>query len=393
MKNFKDDFDFFKNSDNVYLDSAATSQKPHSVIEAQSDFYKMHCANIHRGLHTLSNKATQMYEDARTICAEFINTESSKNIVFTKGVTEGINLLAHSLGGYETVIISSLEHHSNIVPWQLSSKNIKVIDIDKQLNINYDSYEKLLIENQNSLVSITHISNVFGNVNDVKKLTSLAHKYGCLVHIDGAQAGAHINIDVQELDVDFYTLSAHKIYAPTGVGLLYGKFELLEQMRPYQGGGAMIKDVSFDSSTYLEPPLKFEAGTQNISGVIGWAEAIRYMKSLDFDEVIEHEENIYRYGLNSLKKLDDIMIYTNANNLKSALSFNINNLHHEDIGTLLDKQGISVRTGHHCALPTMKMLNLNGTIRISFGIYNDEEDVNRFIEALKKSIDILRRHK
>jgi len=393
MKKYKDDFDFFKNSDNVYLDSAATSQKPHSVIEAQSDFYKMHCANIHRGLHTLSNKATQMYEDARTLCAEFINAESSRNIVFTKGVTEGINLLAHSLSGCKTVIISSLEHHSNIVPWQLLSKNIKVIDVDKQLNINYDSYEKLLIENPNSLVSITHISNVFGNVNDVKKLTNLAHKYGCLVHIDGAQAGAHIKIDVQELDVDFYTLSAHKIYAPTGVGLLYGKFELLEQMRPYQGGGAMIKDVSFEASTYLEPPLKFEAGTQNISGVIGWAEAIRYMNSLDFGEVIEHEEKIYSYSLDSLKKLDDIVVYTDAKNLKSALSFNINNLHHEDIGTLLDKQGVSVRTGHHCALPAMKMLGLDGTIRVSFGIYNDEEDISRFIGALKKSIDILRRHK
>jgi len=393
MKNYKDDFDFFKNSDNVYLDSAATSQKPHSVIEAQSDFYKIHCANIHRGLHTLSDKATQMYEDSRTLCAEFINAESSRNIVFTKGVTEGINLLAHSLSAYDTVIISSLEHHSNIVPWQLYDKNIKVIEVDKELNIDYVNYEKLLFENPNSLVSITHISNVFGNENDVKKLTSLAHKYGCLVHIDGAQAGAHIKIDVQALDVDFYTLSAHKIYAPTGVGLLYGKFKLLEQMRPYQGGGAMIKDVSFESSTYLDPPHKFEAGTQNISGVIGWAEAINYMNSVDFLELIEHEEKIYSYALNSLKNLDDIMLYTNANNLKSALSFNVNNFHHEDIGTLLDKQGISVRTGHHCALPAMKMLGLDGTIRISFGIYNDDEDVNRFIEALKKSIDILRRHK
>ena len=270
MKNYKDDFEFFKNSNNVYLDSAATSQKPSSVIEAQSDFYKKYCANIHRGLHTLSNSATKMYEDARTLCAEFINAESSRNIVFTKGVTEGINLLAHSLSGYETVIISSLEHHSNIVPWQLSNKNIKVIEVDSELNIDYASYEKLLFENPNSLVSITHISNVFGNVNDVKKITSLAHKHSCLVHIDGAQAGAHIKIDVQSLDIDFYTLSAHKIYAPTGVGLLYGKFELLEQMRPYQGGGAMISDVSFQSSTFLDPPLKFEAGTQNISGVIGW---------------------------------------------------------------------------------------------------------------------------
>ena len=393
MKNYKDDFEFFKNSDNVYLDSAATSQKPYSVVEAQSDFYKKYCANIHRGLHTLSNRATKMYEDARTLCAEFINAKSSRNIVFTKGVTEGINLLAHSLIGYETVIISSLEHHSNIVPWQLSNINIKVIELDSELNIDYASYEKLLLENPNSLVSITHISNVFGNVNDVKKITSLAHKHSCLVHIDGAQAGAHIKIDVQSLDIDFYTLSAHKIYAPTGVGLLYGKFELLEQMRPYQGGGAMISDVSFQSSTFLDPPLKFEAGTQNISGVIGWAEAIRYMNSLEFNEVILHEEKVYSYALKSLKKLDDILIYTDAKNLKSALSFNIKNLHHEDIGALLDKQGISVRTGHHCALPTMKMLGLDGTIRISFGIYSDEDDVNRFMVALEKSIEILRRYK
>ena len=392
MKDYKKDFDFFNNTNNIYLDNAASSQKPHTVIDAQSNFYKKYNANIHRGLHSFSNRATLMYEDARKESAKFIGAKSEKSIIFTKGVTEGINLLASCLDAYETVLISSLEHHSNIVPWQLQNKNLKVIKCKDDLNIDYESYEKLLQDNPNSLVSVTHISNVFGIINDVKKLTVLAHKYSCLIHIDGAQAGAHIQINVEELDVDFYTLSAHKVYGPTGVGLFFGKFKYLQKMKPYQGGGAMISNVTYENSTFLDAPLKFEAGTQNLSGVIGWAEAIKYMDSHDWNELIQYEENIYNYAVKSLKKIENIEFYTNAKNLTSALSFNIKGLHHEDIGTLLDKQGISVRTGHHCAMPLMKMLGLDGTIRISFGIYNDEEDINRFITALKKSIEILKRH-
>lgn len=386
---YKKDFPFFHDQDLVYLDNAATTQKPQIVLDAMEAYYTQYCANTHRGSHDLGNRATQEYEDARKGVAEFIGADSDE-IVFTKGTTESINLLASTYvkDNFDTVLLTELEHHSNILPWQLNGLKLKVIPLDKDLTIDQDVYESIVREHPNSFVAITHISNAFGIVNPVKTLIRIAHRYGCKVLIDGAQALAHIKIDVKELDADFYAVSAHKAYGPTGIGALYGKYTLLDRIRPYQGGGSMIDDVSFESSTFLSPPFRFEAGTQAIAEAIGFSAALAYLQHTRGNE--KHDKILLEYAKDELKKLDDIEFYTEADNVMGNISFNIKGLHHDDIGILLSKQKVMLRTGHHCALPIMKRLGIKGTVRLSFALYSTTEDIDICIKALHKAIKVLR---
>ena len=388
IKELKKDFDFFKNSNLVYLDSAATSQKPKVLLESLEKYYTHYCSNIHRSSNDIANKTTQMYEDSRKNIANFINAKSNE-VVFVRGTTEAINLLASSYvkGRFKTVIISKLEHHSNIVPWQLNGLKIKVVKMDKDLNIDIKDFENLLKNNPNSFVSLTHISNSFGIINPIKKLIKISHKYGAKILIDGAQAIAHVDINVKDLDADFYAFSAHKMYGPTGLGILYGKYDLLNEMKPYQGGGAMIEDVDFKKSTFLEAPLKFEAGTQAIAEVIAFSDTLNYFKELD--GVFKYEKNLIKFAKKELEKIPNIIFYTKAKNVSTIISFNINGIHHSDIGTLLSKQNVMLRTGHHCTLPAMKDLSIDGTIRVSIALYNTKEDILRFIKALKVAIKML----
>jgi len=384
----KKDFPFFYNKEIIYLDSAATSQKPQKVLDSMDDYYKNYCANIHRGSHEVGNLATTRYEESREFIANYIGADF-RELVFTRGTTESINMLAECFvkDRFKTVILSHLEHHSNIVPWQLHGMNIEVIDMDKDLNIDLNSLEDLLKKNPNSLVSLTHVSNSFGIINPIKTIIELVHKYGSKVLIDGAQAIAHFKIDVKELNVDFYVFSAHKAYGPTGVGVLYGKFEYLCEMKPYHGGGSMIDDVSFEKSSFLKPPHKLEAGTQAIAEVIGFAEALRYLS--DIKNIDENDSFLMELTKKELGKIPNIIFYTKATNVSANISFNIKDIHHDDIGILLSKQNIMLRTGHHCAMPIMKKLAIEGTVRISFGIYTTKEDILTCIIALKKAIKLL----
>lgn len=386
---YKKDFPFFHDQELVYLDNAATTQKPQVVLDAMNAYYTQYCANTHRGSHDLGNRATQEYEDARKRVAQFIGADTDE-LVFTRGTTESINLVASTYvkDNFDTVILTELEHHSNILPWQLNELYLEVIPLDKELNIDLDVYESIVQDNPNSFVAITHISNAFGILNPVQELVRIAHKYGCKILIDGAQALAHVKIDVKALDVDFYAVSAHKAYGPTGIGALYGKRELLERMSPYQGGGSMIDDVSFEYSTFLDPPFRFEAGTQAIAEAIGFSAALAYLNDVTGNE--EHDKLLLSYAKEELKKLDDIELYTNADNVIGNISFNIKGLHHDDIGILLSKQKIMLRTGHHCALPIMKRLGIKGTVRLSFALYNTTEDIDICIKALHKAIKVLR---
>jgi len=386
--NYKDDFEFFKNTNIVYLDSAATSQKPKIVLDVMQLYYTSYCSNIHRSSHETGDKATRMYEDSRQYIAKYIGADS-KEIVFSRGTTEAINLVAQSYvkERFDTVILTQLEHHSNIVPWQLQGLEIKTIEMDKDLNIDLDAFKELLKKNPNAFVSITHVSNSFGIINPVKQLINIAHSFGAKVLVDGAQAIAHLKVDVKDLDADFYAFSAHKAYGPTGIGALYGKYEELLKMKPYQGGGSMIEDVSFERSMYLDPPLRFEAGTQAISEVIGFAQALKYLSHLKGVE--DKDKELMAFAKEHLATIPRIIFYTQATNLLANLSFNIQGIHHSDIGTLLSKQNIMLRTGHHCAMPIMKKLNIEGTVRISFAIYNTKEDILRCIKALKKAVEVL----
>ena len=388
----KKDFPFFDKNDIVYLDSAATSQKPQVVLDKMQEYYTQYCANTHRGEHDLGDRATTEFENSRQYIAKFIGANTDE-LVFTKGTTEAINLVASSFvkSRFTKVFLSELEHHSNIVPWQLQGLNIEVFPLDKNLNINLQEYEKLLKENPKSFVSITHISNSFGIINPIKKLINIAHKYSCLVLIDGAQALAHLKIDVKDLDADFYAVSAHKAYGPTGVGALYGKYELLESMLPYQGGGSMITEVSFKKSSYLKPPLRFEAGTQAIAEVIGFKAALKYL--FELKQTQKEEDVLLQYAKIKLQELSGIQLYTQAENVLGNISFTIKDIHHNDIGILLSKQGIMLRTGHHCAMPIMKKLGIKGTIRLSFALYNTKEDIDKTVEALQKAIHLLRKNK
>ncbi len=390
---YKSDFPFFQDNKLVYLDNAATTQKPQYMLDQMNEYYTHYCSNTHRGSHELGNKATMEYEDARKSIAAFIGATPDE-LVFTRGTTEAINLVASSYvkNRFSDVIITHLEHHSNILPWQLNgftlNHGLEIIPMTQDLNIDLEAYEELLRKKPKSFVAITHISNTFGIINPVKTLIEIAHRYDCTVLVDGAQALAHLGIDVKALDADFYAVSAHKAYGPTGVGALYGKYELLEAMKPYQGGGSMINDVSFETSTFLDPPLRFEAGTQAIAEVIGFKAALEYLHKVK--SIQEQDYSLIRYAKESLQRIDGVILYTDAANTAGNISFNIKDIHHDDIGILLSKQNIMLRTGHHCALPIMKRLGIEGTVRLSFALYNDQQDIDLCLEALKKAIKVLR---
>lgn len=381
----------------VYFDNGATTQKPLSVIKRIDDYYSKENANIHRGVHTLSQEATTAYEEARNTIQKNIGAQHNYEIIFTKGTTDGINLVAFSFGELleagDEIIISAMEHHSNIVPWQMmcERKNCKlrIIPMNEKGELELSKYDDLLSE-KTKLVAVTHISNSLGTVNDVEKIIEKAHAFGAKVLIDGAQSIQHIKVDVQALDCDFYVFSGHKLFGPTGIGVLYGKEALLNEMPPYQGGGDMIKEVTLEKTTYNELPHKFEAGTPNIAGGIGLGTAFEFINSLNMDEVVAHEQELLNYATQELSKIEGIKFYGEAEHKTSVISFLIEGLHPYDVGTLLDKMGIAVRTGHHCTQPIMDQFCIPGTIRASFALYNTIEEVDVFIKALKRIIPILK---
>lgn len=382
--------------DLIYFDNAATSQKPSVVIDKIKNYYEKENANIHRGVHSLSQEATAAYEQARHKISSYLNAKSDSEIIFTKGTTDGINLIASSFGELlnpeDEIIISAMEHHSNIVPWQLLESRkkikIKVVPIHKTGEIDLEAFENLLNE-KTKLVSITHISNSLGIINPIKEIIRKSHVVGAKVLIDGAQSVQHEKIDLQELNCDFFVFSGHKVYGPTGVGVLYGKSELLNIMPPYQGGGDMIEKVSFEKTTFNVLPFKFEAGTPNIVGGIALGTAFDFIDSLNFEQCQVHELELLRYAEEQLNAIPTIKIFGTSINKTSVISFNVGDIHPFDIGTLLDKQGVAVRTGHHCTQPIMDFYQIPGTIRVSFGIYNTKDEIDLFVAALNKSIQIL----
>jgi len=380
----------------VYFDNAATTQRPQQVIDALNRTYTEYYGNIHRAAHFLADKATEAYEDTRTKAQNLINSETREQIIFTKGATESINLVAFSYGEAfikegDEIIVSEMEHHSNIVPWQLMAARKKA----KIVMLPIDDNGRLLVEQLDSLitkrtkiVAVAHVSNVLGTINPVKMITQIAHSRGVHVLIDGAQAVPHLKIDVQKLDVDFYAFSAHKMYGPNGVGVLYGKKELLDQMPPYQGGGEMISEVSFAGTTYNELPYKFEAGTPNISGVIAYGAAIDYLQNIGLETVAARETELLNYATAELTKIPGLRIYGTQPEKSGVVSFNVEGVHFFDLGTMLDKFGIAVRTGHHCADPLMDHFGIQGTVRASFAFYNALEEIDLFVTALKKVIQM-----
>ncbi|WP_323589847.1 aminotransferase class V-fold PLP-dependent enzyme [Aliarcobacter butzleri] len=392
---FKNDFPYFQNSKTTYLDNGATTQKPKSVIDSQIEYYEHYCSNTHRSNFGDANKATLEFEKTRKILKEFINASKKEEIIFTKGVTESLNFIATSFAkDFKTVIISSLEHHSNIVPWHMQGRTLglglEVVNCDDNLNFDMNHFEELLKANPNAFVSITHISNAFGKIHDIEAIIKLAHSYGAIVMIDGAQSLAHTSIDVQALDVDFFAISGHKTFAPTGVGAIYIKEKYLKDVKPYQTGGATIHEVDFSGSTLLDSPYKFEAGTQNIAGVIGFGKALEYLNYVKYENIQSIEHNVFKYLDEELAKLPDIVFYNDLENCVGSRSFNFKGIVHDDIGILLDKMKVAVRVGHHCAQPIMKKLGIKGTIRVSISFYNDYIDVDNLITALKKALNMLR---
>jgi cysteine desulfurase/selenocysteine lyase len=381
----------------VYLDNAATTQKPQTVIDTITKYYSEQNSNIHRGVHFLSQQATVAYEDARKKIQQFINAPKQEQIIFTKGTTDGINLVANSFGkrfikAGDEVIISALEHHSNIVPWQILCEDrgakLKVIPINQKGEILLDEFEKLLSP-KTKLVAVNHISNSLGTINPIEKMIALAHNVGAKVLIDGAQAVAHTKVDLQQLDCDFYVFSGHKLFGPTGIGVLYGKEELLNAMPPYQGGGDMIKTVTFEKTTYNDLPHKFEAGTPNIAGGIGLGAAIDYVNNIGLQNIAQQENDLLHYATQQLKTINGIRFIGEAEHKTSVISFLVNDLHPFDVGTILDQLGIAVRTGHHCTQPLMDFYQIPGTIRASFSFYNTKEEVDVLVEGLKKAIQML----
>lgn len=392
---FKKDFPYFSNSDITYLDNGATTQKPKVVIDSQVEYYEKYCSNTHRSNFGHANKATQNYENARKTVKEFINAKKIEEIIFTKGVTESINFIASSFAkDFKTVIISSLEHHSNIVPWHMQNrslgKGLEVVRCNENLDFDMEHFEELLKANPNSFVSITHISNAFGKIHDIQAITKLAHSYGAVVMVDGAQSLAHLKVDMQIMDCDFFAISGHKTFAPTGVGAIYVKEKYLDLLEAYQTGGATIDQVDFNSSTLLSSPYKFEAGTQNIAGVIGFAAALDYISHVGYENIEIIEEELYKYLNSELSKIDDIIFYNDIHDSIGSRSFNIKGIAHDDIAILVDKMKIALRVGHHCAQPIMKQLGIKGTIRVSLAFYNDLNDINMLIAALKKAISMLK---
>ena len=377
----------------VYLDNAATTQKPIQVIQAMNNYYMHLNANVHRGVHTLSQNATNEFELARKLVQDFICAKEQEEIIFTRGTTESINLVASSfcdkfLTKDDEIIISELEHHSNIVPWQLAQEKIqfkiRVIPITQSGELDIETF-KTLLNNKTKLVAVAHISNALGTINPIKEIIELSHHKGAAVLIDGAQGVPHMKINVQDLDCDFYAFSGHKMYAPMGVGVLFGKRKYLDQMPPYHGGGEMIKEVSFEGTTFNEIPFKFEAGTPSVSDVIGLKSAIEYINNIGFDLIQKHEDFLMHYTTEKLMEINGLKIYGTSKNKAGSISFNINNIHPFDIGTLLDQLGIAIRTGHHCAQPVMKHYNIVGTARVSFAIYNTIEEIDFFIESVKRA--------
>jgi len=382
----------------VYFDNAATTQKPTVVINAITKYYSENNANIHRGIHTLAERATSDFEATRNSVKNFINASSRQEIIFTKGTTESINLVAATFGRQnikkgDEILISSMEHHSNIVPWHILAKEsgaiVKIIPINDNGELILEEYEKLLSP-KTKLVSVVHVSNALGTINPIKKITDLAHQHGAKVLVDGAQSSSHIDIDVQALDIDFFALSGHKVYGPTGVGILYGKKSLLESMPPYQGGGEMIGEVTFEGFTVNELPYKFEAGTPNIADVIALKCALDYIQTIGKAVIREHENELLSYATNSIKNIEGIRLIGTAKEKVSILSFVTEGIHHQDLGILLDQRGIAIRTGHHCTQPLMNRFNITGTSRASFSIYNTKEEVDLFIEGVNKAVKMLR---
>lgn len=384
--------------DLVYFDNAATNQKPQVVINALVDYYSNYNANIHRGIHTLAEKATKAYEQTRHLAKEFINAASEQEIVFVRGVTEAINLVAASYGKAfiregDEIIISGLEHHSNIVPWQIMCEErkavLKVIQVSDRGELDIDHFKSLLTD-RTKLVAVNHASNSLGTINPIKQIIGLAHANHAVVLIDGAQAGAHLPIDVRSLNCDFYCLSSHKMFGPTGTGILYGKKNLLELMPPYQGGGEMIKSVSFEKTTYNDLPYKFEAGTPNIADVIAFGTAIEFINTIGKDAIAAHEHELLAYATEKIKTLPHVRVIGEAKEKVGVLSFSIDGIHPFDIGQMLDARGIAVRTGHHCTEPLMARLGVEGTVRASFSVYNTKQEVDQFIEGLDRIIKFLK---
>ncbi|MBQ4917770.1 MAG: cysteine desulfurase [Muribaculaceae bacterium] len=375
----------------IYLDNAATSQTPDCVVDAISYMYRNLKANVHRGVHTLSQEATDRQELTREMVREYINAASTEEIIFTRGTTEAINLVASSFGGAfshgDEIIITAMEHHANIVPWQLIQRNkrihLRVVPINDKGEIDMQAYEDLFTENTR-FVAISHVSNVLGTVNPVKEMIHIAHKHSIPVLVDGAQAVSYKQIDVQDLKADFYAFSAHKMYGPTGIGVLYGKKKFLEQTPPYQGGGEMIGTVSFEKTTFAKLPYKFEAGTPDFVGIAAFAEAIRFIKSIGIENIAAHEDRLMAAATEGLMKIPGMKIYGTSANKSAVISFLVNNINSYDMGTILDKLGIAVRTGHHCAEPLMHRLGVEGTVRASFGIYNTMEEVEQFVAAVER---------
>ena len=381
----------------IYLDNAATTQKPQQVIDAIVHYYTNYNANIHRGIHTLAEEATADFEQTRDVVKTFIGAGSREEIIFTKGTTESINLVAYTWGrknirAGDEIIISNMEHHSNIVPWQILCEEkeaiLKVIPINDAGELILDEYEKML-GSKTKLVSIVHVSNALGTVNPVKQMITRAHEVGAVVMVDGAQSAVHLDIDVSDMDCDFFAFSAHKLYGPTGVGVLYGKKELLESMPPFQGGGEMIKEVTFNKTTFNDLPYKFEAGTPNIADVIAFKTAIRFIESIGKEKIREHEKELLEYAHQELEKIPGLHIIGKARDKISVVSFIIEKAHPQDIGILLDNRGIAVRTGHHCARPLMERFSIPGTARASFAVYNTKDELDELVNGLKRAVKIL----
>ena len=377
----------------IYLDNGATTQKPLCVLDAMREEYLNVNANVHRGVHWMSQQATDLHEAARETVRKFINARSTTEIVFTRGTTESLNLVASSfvegcMKEGDEVIVSTMEHHSNIVPWQLQEQRkgivLKVIPMTDEGELLLEEYEKLFTE-RTKLVSVTQVSNVLGTINPVKEMIRIAHEHGVPVVVDGAQSVPHFAVDVQDLDCDFLAFSGHKVYGPTGVGVLYGKEEWLDRLPPYQGGGEMIERVSFEKTTFERPPLKFEAGTPDYIATHGLATALDYVTSLGMDNILAHEQDLTCYALQQLREIEGMHIYGHRNDSGDAvISFNVGDIHHMDLGTLLDQLGIAVRTGHHCAQPLMDRLGILGTVRASFGLYNTREEVDALVAGIKR---------
>ena len=376
----------------VYLDNGATSQKPQSVIDAVRHYYERDNANVHRGVHTLSERATNDYEGARDTAQRFINAKDRKEVILVRGTTDGINLVAQSYGRPllkpgDEIIISTMEHHSNIVPWQMlaaqTGAEVKVIPINEQGELDMDAYLQMLGP-KTRIVSVVHVSNAMGTLNPVKTIIDAAHDVGAVVMLDGAQAAPHLAIDVQALDCDFYSFSGHKVFGPTGIGVLHGKAELLEKMDPYQGGGDMIRSVSFDGTTYNDLPYKFEAGTPNIAGAIGLGAALDYVKNLDIDAIAAHEHDLLETATRVMSEIPGVRLIGTAREKSSIVSFVMDGVHPHDIGTVVDSEGIAIRTGHHCAMPLMKRYGLAATARASFALYNTREEAEALGAAVWK---------